>query len=307
MMVSIRAATTEDDLDSLLAGTLSWPGADRITAAFDAARNTASEQFVAVEGGRIVGYGHVLTVPVADGGRAGAHVFVAPSRRGRGIGSELWRVVLSSARASGLSGLRALADVDDERSLSIAEAHGLSRGSVRRESLLDLASLPTELVDAAVERVHDEGVDLVAFAPRSESDWQELYEVFLRLHRATPDSAAGREPPPYETVRSGYAEPWQVFLARRGPVIIAITMAFPRLDQASRVVTFFTGVIATERGRGVATALKAEHARRLRDEGWRELSTWNMEENLPILAANARLGYRPILRVQSLLLEFDED
>jgi hypothetical protein len=31
-----------------------------------------------------------------------------------------------------------------------------------------------------------------------------------------------------------------------------------------------------------------------------------MEENFPILVANARLGFQPILRVQSLLLDFDE-
>ena len=306
MAVSIRAVTTEDDLDTLLAGTLSWPGADRIAAAFAAACDTASGQFVAVGGGRILGYGHLLTEPVAEGGRAGAHIFVAPSHRGRGIGSELWRVVLPSARASGLPGLRALADVDDERSVVIAEAHGLSRGNVRRESLLDLTTLRTELIEAAVQRAYDEGLDLVAFAPRSERDWKDFYEVFLQLHQATPDSAAGREPPPYETLRGGYAERWQVLLARRGPVIIGITMVFKRLDQTSRVVTFFTGVISTERGRGVATALKAEHARRLRNEGWRELSTWNMEENFPILVANAGLGFQPILRVQSLLLDFDE-
>ncbi|MFZ0769102.1 MAG: hypothetical protein WAM64_07745, partial [Acidimicrobiales bacterium] len=194
----------------------------------------------------------------------------------------------------------------DELSMAIAEAHGLSRGDTRRESLLDLTCLPIELIEAAVRRAHDEGIDLVTFAPRSERDWEEFYGVFLELHQATPDSAAGREPPQYETVRDGYAERWQVLLARRGPVIIGITMAFPRLDLASRVVTFFTGVVSTERGRGVATALKAEHARRLRDEGWRELSTWNMEENLPILAANARLGFHPILRVQSLLFDFNE-
>jgi GNAT superfamily N-acetyltransferase len=163
-----------------------------------------------------------------------------------------------------------------------------------------------ELVEAAVRRAYDEGLDLVVFAPRSERDWEEFYEAFLQLHQATPDSAAGREPPPYETLRGGYADRWQVLLALRGPVIIGITMAFQRLDQASRVVTFFTGVISSERGRGVATALKAEHARRLRDEGWRELSTWNMEENFPILVANAGLGFQPILRVQSLLLDFDE-
>lgn len=306
MAVSIREVTSTDDLDTLLAGTLSWPGADRIAAAFAAARDTASKQFVAVSGGRIVGYGHLLTVPVAEGGRAGSHIFVAPSHRGRGIGTELWRVVLTCARASGLPGLRALADADDELSMAIAEAHGLSRGSIRRESLLELACLPTELVEAAVRRANDEGIDLVEFAPRNERGWEEFYEVFLQLHKTTPDSAAGREPPPYETLRDGYAERWQVLSARRGPVIIGVTMAFPRLDQASRVVTFFTAVVSSERGRGVATALKAEHARRLRDEGWRELSTWNMEENFPILATNARLGFQPILRVQSLLLDFDK-
>jgi GNAT superfamily N-acetyltransferase len=277
-----------------------------MSAAFAAARGTVSGQFVAVNRDRIVGYGHLLTVPVADGGRAGAHVFVAPSHRGRGIGSEFWRVILPSARESGLPGLRVIVDVDDELSMAVADAHGLSRGSVRRESLLDLTSLPMELVESTARRAHDEGIDLVAFAPQSERDWEEFYDVFLQLHRATPDSVAGREPPAYETVRDGYGEGWQVLLARRGPVIVGITMAFQRLDQASRVVTFFTGVIATERGRGVATSLKLEHARRLRDEGWRELSTWNMEENVPILAANARLGFHPILRVQSLLLDFDE-
>jgi hypothetical protein len=84
-----------------------------------------------------------------------------------------------------------------------------------------------------------------------------------------------------------------------------MTLAFQRPDLRSRVVTFFTGVISTERGRSLATGLKAEHAGRLRDAGWRELSTWKMEENLSILVANGRLGFQPILRDQSLLLDFD--
>jgi GNAT superfamily N-acetyltransferase len=190
--------------------------------------------------------------------------------------------------------------------MAIAQAHGLSRGAIRRESLLDLTTLRDELVDATVQRTLEGGVDLVAFNPQDERDWEEFYRALLPLHYATPDGASGREPPPYETLRSGYAEPWQILLARRGLDIIGMTLAFQRLDVESRVATFFTGVVASERGRGVATALKGEHARRLRDEGWRELSTWNMEENLPILATNDRLGFQPILRVQSLLLDFDE-
>jgi GNAT superfamily N-acetyltransferase len=305
MDVSIRAVTTRDDLDSLLAGTLGWSGSDRVAALFAGARATPSGQFVAVSSGHIVGYGHLLTQPVAEGGRAGVHIFVAPSHRGCGVGSALWRELQPSARASGLPGLRALGDVGDERSAVIAEAHGFSRGTIRRESMLDLATLRSEFFEAAVQRLRADGVDLVPFAPGSERDWEDFYEVFLLLHKATPDRAAGREPPSYETIREGYAERWQVLLARRGTDTIGMTMAFARPDLPSRVVTFFTGVISTERGRGVATGLKAEHARRLRDEGWRELSTWNMEENLSILGANGRLGFRPILRVQLLLLDFD--
>jgi hypothetical protein len=33
-----------------------------------------------------------------------------------------------------------------------------------------------------------------------------------------------------------------------------MTMAFARRDLASRVVTFFTGVVANERGKGITTA-----------------------------------------------------
>jgi predicted GNAT family acetyltransferase len=55
--------------------------------------------------------------------------------------------------------------------------------------------------------------------------------------------------------------------------------------------TFFTGVHPDHRGRGLSTALKATHAQKLRDAGWRELWTQNMETNTQILAANDRLGF----------------
>ena len=97
MTLTVRVVAPDDDLDALLAGTLTWTGSERTAAVFAAARETASEQFVAVTDGRIVGYGHLLTVPVAEGGRAGAHVFVDPPFRDRGVGSASWRVVLNAA------------------------------------------------------------------------------------------------------------------------------------------------------------------------------------------------------------------
>ena len=151
-------------------------------------------------------------------------------------------------------------DVEDERSLSIGAIHGFVKGQVRRESLLDLTSLHMDVVVAATERVREQGIELFAFAPSNDHDWQDFYAAFVPLHNAAPDGAAGRTPPRYETVRAGYTEPWQILLARRGAAIVGMTVAYQRADLPSRVVTYFTGVVSTEQGHGIATALKAEHA-----------------------------------------------
>lgn len=297
--------TDEVDLDVLLSGTIAWPGADRVRAIFAVARGTCSRQLVVGLGDELVGYGHCLTAPLSDGGRAGVHVFVAPSARGQGIGCSLWRQLLAVARCAAVAGVQTFADVEDQRSCSIAAAHGLIEGPVRRESILELALLSDAAIEQAVGHVSDAGVSLALFGSGSEDARQRLYEDFLPLFGSTPDGVAGREPPPYETWRSGFSEPWQVLVARRGKTTVGMTMAFARKDLASRVVTFFTGVAAAERGKGIATALKAEHARLMRNAGWEHLSTWNMEGNVPILAANSKLGFVTLTRAVPLTFDFE--
>jgi len=297
--------TDEVDLDVLLSGTIAWPGADRVRAIFAVARGTCSRQLVVGLGDELVGYGHCLTAPLSDGGRAGVHVFVAPSARGQGIGCSLWRQLLAVARSAAVAGVQTFADVEDQRSCSIAAAHGLIEGPVRRESILELALLSDAAIEQAVGHVSDAGVSLALFGSGSEDARQRLYEDFLPLFGSTPDGVAGREPPPYETWRSGFTEPWQVLVARRGKTTVGMTMAFARKDLASRVVTFFTGVAAAERGKGIATALKAEHARLMRNAGWEHLSTWNMEGNVAILAANSKLGFVTTTRAVPLTFDFE--
>ena len=53
-----------------------------------------------------------------------------------------------------------------------------------------------------------------------------------------------------------------------------------------------TGVRRAARGRGVATALKLEQARRAKLAGLRRIETVNDEENAPMRAVNARLGFQ---------------
>ena len=300
----LRRLQQGDDLDVLLAGTPSWPGADRVAHLFAAATGTPSAQLVAVEPGGLVGYAHCLTAPVAEGRRAAGHVWVDPAARGRRIGTALWKQVLEAAELARLAGVRVAVDLADPRSLSVAIHRGLVPGPVRRESLLELSTLPNELVEAVVARATAAEVRLVAFTGSDEQAWRDLYDSFVPLHHATPDAAGGREPPPLSALRHGYSRPWQILLARRSDAIVGMTMAFARPDMVSRVVTFFTGVVETERGQGIATALKAEHARRLAAAGWHELTTWNMESNGAVLTANARLGFVPLTRMQALTHDF---
>ena len=55
--------------------------------------------------------------------------------------------------------------------------------------------------------------------------------------------------------------------------------------------TWFTGVLREARGSGLSTALKAAHARALRDRGHHRVFTQNMSQNARILAANDHLGF----------------
>jgi GNAT superfamily N-acetyltransferase len=299
----IRAVGPNDDLDGLLEGTIAWPGADQMRSLFSAPAGGANRQFVAVLDDRLVGYAHCVISPLAEGGRAGVHVWVRPPTRGRGIGSALWSSALDAARAAGLPGAHAIADVNDQRSLEIAAAHGATLGARRWESRLDLASLSLPIVETAVGRATAAGVQLVPFTPDN-GLWTQLYDDFLPLHWATPDGSAGRQPPSRDWLQDRFSQPWQVVLARDGESTLGMTMAFARAASADKVVTFFTGVSAPVRGNGVGTALKAHHAWLLREAGWQELYTWNMEGNAPILAANARLGFVRVRGAQALTLDF---
>jgi predicted GNAT superfamily acetyltransferase len=52
-----------------------------------------------------------------------------------------------------------------------------------------------------------------------------------------------------------------------------------------------TGVLPEARARGIATALKVEQARRARQAGFLRIETVNDENNAPMRAVNARLGF----------------
>ena len=67
-----------------------------------------------------------------------------------------------------------------------------------------------------------------------------------------------------------------------------------QVDGSDRYWSGMTGVRRAFRGRGLARLVKAESLRRARAAGYRRAFTGNDADNGPMLAVNARLGYRPV-------------
>jgi GNAT superfamily N-acetyltransferase len=221
-------------------------------------------------------------------------VHVLPHARRRGLGTSLWVAASAIAREAGKTGLQA--EVSERHGEGVAFLGHIGFVEIERAKMvrLDLGGLPAPAVDAPP------GIVITTLAAR-------------------PDLAAGV----YAVAREAYADIPSVdepvaageldeFLARdvhrHGilPEAFAIAVDAETGDVAgwaslmllpgSSTIAWhdMTAVGRRWRGRGVATALKSATIAWAIDHGLQALETGNDEDNAPMRAVNARLGYRPI-------------
>jgi GNAT superfamily N-acetyltransferase len=300
--IDVRLARDDDDLDALNAGNPIWMSEQIIRETVAAAGPEAPiELLVATCDGIPAGFSVAAGIGSSDGHRGGAYLYVQPQFRQRGIGTRLWARILEVCTPERVRGALLQVDDADTSSKTVAMTHGLRPGNLHLESELDLVSAQGLDDGAAVD------VGPVVLRPMpddaSHEQWDEFLGVFNRLHLDTPDQAGGAEPIPPSVLRSMLREPWQVMAAWEGERVVGLTSVLVRNRPAGRLNTLLTGVERDFRGRGLATALKAAHARQLRDAGWRVVVTHNMENNAPILASNRKLGFRQVRGVLDLLYD----
>jgi GNAT superfamily N-acetyltransferase len=290
--VVVRAAADEDDLDALNIGNFSWWGAEKQRDLFRSGPPVPKAMLVGELNGVPVGYGHGIGAPIAAHGYGIASIYVLPQARGRGVGRRLLDDIVAVVRQGGVPGVMVLVEDGDDASLKTASRWGLVDHGHHFESTLDLVALTDDVVDGPVRAAADQGYAVRQLPDDADDDlWHATYTFMGDRFREAPDSRDGGGELPYEIFRTFMPEAWHVAMAYRGDQPAGITTVTERPDGDRRVNTFFTGVHPDHQGRGLSTALKAEHARLLRDAGWREIWTQNMEINAPILAANARLGF----------------
>ncbi len=288
-MLALRDLTEGDDLDVLMEGQLGWPGAQTW---WDLNRGTPPEvphgAWVACDAGVPVGWGWTVAAAITRGDRAIGGVHVVRAHRRRGAGRLLLDRVRGLIAEQGVRGLLTQADVADAGSLVAAERLGGVRAEVHFESHLALDRVADEVVDAAIARV----APIVLEQPADTDEvWHELHRATEHWYLDTPDAGGDGMGPPYTVFRAMAPESWMVLAARLDGELVGITYVMRRGSEGTRLNTAFTGVARGQRRRGLASALKGEHARRLAARGYRTLSTQNQDGNVGVLTANERLGF----------------
>jgi GNAT superfamily N-acetyltransferase len=247
---------------------------------------------------------HTSCFWLADGGTADVHVhgptaaflhvLVAPSTRGRGVGSALLDAVLDRCRELSVEAVHA--QHSTAAGATFAARHGFVDGQRVVRSLLDLrrAELPEPSLPAGwtlvtwLARVPDEHLDALVQARAAMDDAPATADLEFPTWtaedvRASEASLACREREMRLTVAM-----------RDDGEIGAFTEL--RVSRGSTVgFTDDTGTVAAHRGRGLARAVKLESLRRLRD-GHPELelvTTSNAEENAVMRHLNESIGFRP--------------
>jgi GNAT superfamily N-acetyltransferase len=252
-------------------------------------RRERRRDWVAVEGGEVVGHGQAgfeWAVPTPGKGRV--WISVAREHRGRGIGSQLFEAAVAYLRSEGAWRVKGFVMGDpagarflSKRGFELSERNRVSDLDLREASLPDMAvpGFRVATLGETRDRAHElhgicvEGeIDMPSDEPETEVD----FESWCREEFDYPDVSD---------------EGSFVVLEGERPV----SLAFLAVDPERRVgYNSMTSTLRTHRRRGLALLAKVAAARWAQEWGLERLVTENDAGNVGMLAINDRLGYRPL-------------
>ncbi|TNH21647.1 GNAT family N-acetyltransferase [Micromonospora orduensis] len=240
--------------------------------------------FVAEVDGRVVGWVSAERIGTTSAANVGGInlLHVHPEHRRRGIGTALLTAATDHLRPLGIRRVRAMAQPD---ALPFARHHGYEPSREVRYSALDLNAAPALPEPPPGVRLH----------PIADLDPHLLYVA---------DVASAADEPGDVPVDAKSYESWQydvwdnLGLDKASSTAVEVdgaVVAFSLVKRdGDRMWSDYTGSVPAYRGRGLARLAKAAALHRAAANGVRIAYTSNDEANAPMLAINARLGYRPV-------------
>lgn len=270
------------------------------------------EAYVAVDGaGAVVGAGH-LEAPLRDNPRyASLGVDVPPEHRGRGVGTALYARLAERAADLGRTVLAAEVhqpfDAPEVPGVGFAKRRGFTRRNVEVRRILRLP-VPRgrldELAAHAAERTG--GYELRQWKGPCPDDLAEQY-AYLRslLMTDAPMGELEYEPEDWDVARLRADERQSAEQGRTVVTTVAIapdgrlaghTQIGVPAHEPGAAYQWDTLVLNEHRGHRLGLALKVANLRTLLDEfpDRERLTTYNAEQNGPMVAVNDALGFRPV-------------
>jgi GNAT superfamily N-acetyltransferase len=240
--------------------------------------------WVAEAGGKVVGNSWAFRTFFSEGSTsAQCSVNVLASHRRRGIGGELYELVLAHLEA--LDATSAMVSFpESDAGVAFATARGFREERAEAESVLD---------PRTVDERPAPDVDLRAVA---DIDPHLAYLVDIGATRDMPSTEVIDEIPYDEWVGHVLEYPFfrgegsYVAMVDGVPAAVSLLIAD---EESGRGANMFTGTQRAYRGRGLGLAVKLASIAWAREHGITQIATRNDETNAPMLAINRRLGYRP--------------
>jgi GNAT superfamily N-acetyltransferase len=227
---------------------------------------------------------------------------VAPQHRGQGVGGAVLGALEAHARAQGSPRHVTAVHEDAAGSLAFATRRGYRPYHQTVHSYVDVPAFDAARFEDPDVLAARAGAHLVGFAALAsehagdpEAFQRDLYAVASEAMRDVP-SPEPRDPPPFEAIRELFfgaeaLHPTASVLAVRDGRVVGLTAT--ALNTPRLASTLFTGVARSDRGRGLALAMKLRAIAALRAAGVERFGTANDAGNAPMRGINARLGYVP--------------
>ena len=273
-------------------------------------------RLVAEIDGEIVGTGRAIEAsrgPVSEPGVVYAGIEVDPDVAGRGVGRLLFEQVRVWAQALGANRLRCLVDLEDERSVAIARAWGLTASQGEEPPRWNYVLDVSRIERARLLEMLLPDIEVVALATRFDDD------AFCRAVHEVHDEGRA-DIPSTEPFPATVYEDWRAGELRRagdgGVTLVAVHSGDPVFPgdtpgppgdktvlgaSAAEPVAFvpaafvdWTVVRRSERRRGIGRMLKAALALWAAERGIDRLDTEVTGDNTAMIAVNASVGYRPV-------------
>lgn len=233
-----------------------------------------------------------------------AGVRVAPEWRRKGIASAIVERLVEHARGSGASRLVGSIRGGEAEGMAFASALGFREFHRRVDSYIDVAKFdpsrfedPDAIATRAGVRITPLADLLGEHRDDVEAIQRSLIAAFWEWARDVPSPAPmPPTPPPFEQARRMFFEgpgnhAASTMVALRGDTPVGVTATMVKENGVA--YTNFTGVARSERGKGIALALKLRALRALASESVRLFGTTNDEQNAAMRGINRRLGYVP--------------